>query len=263
MSRWKFWATAALAATLVVATTSMPLGARDLQPLANAAPEQVGMSGERLARISTTLKKEIADGRLPGAVVMVARKGKIIYQDAIGAQDKAANTPMTADSIFRIYSMTKPLASVAAMMLVEDGVIQLTDPVAKFLPAFKDMQVSVATTGEDGKVTYQSVPAARPMIVQDLLRHSSGLAYAEISKNEPVKSAYVAAKFSQPGVHEYDSRGMSPAEQVESIAKAPLAHQPGKMWELRMAGDVVWRVVGVGAGTWSGGCVGVTFLKHV
>jgi CubicO group peptidase (beta-lactamase class C family) len=201
------------------------------------------MSMERLGRITTMLKKEIADGKLPGAVVMVARKGKIIYSDAIGFQDKGANTPMKLDSIFRVYSMTKPLASVAAMMLVEDGVIQLTDPISKFLPAFKDMQVSVATTGADGKGTYTNVPAARPIIVQDLLRHSAGLAYAEITKNEPVKAAYVAAKFSQPGIHEFDSRGMTPAEQVERIAKAPLIHQPGTMWEYSMAVDILGRVV--------------------
>src|SRR5258705_13844432 len=97
------------------------------------------------------LKKEIVDGKLPGAVVMVVRKGKIIYSDAIGFQDKGENTPMKLDSIFRIYSMTKPLASVAAMMLVEDGVIQLTDPISKFLPAFNDMKVCVAHTGDAGK----------------------------------------------------------------------------------------------------------------
>src|SRR5262245_64353725 len=116
---------------VVAATASLPVCARELQPLATAAPEQVGMSAERLGRITTMLKKEIADGKLPGAVVMVARKGKIIYSDAIGFQDKGANTPMKLDSIFRIYSMTKPLASVAAMILVEDGVIQLTDPISK------------------------------------------------------------------------------------------------------------------------------------
>jgi CubicO group peptidase (beta-lactamase class C family) len=155
---------------------------------------------------------------------------------------------MTADAIFRIYSMTKPLASVAAMTLVEDGVIQLTDPIAKFLPAFKDMQVSVASTGADGKATYTNVPAGRPIIVQDLLRHSAGLAYAEITKNEPVKAAYVAAKFSQPGVHEYDSRGMTPTEQVERIAKAPLIHQPGTVWEYSMAVDILGRVVEAASG---------------
>jgi CubicO group peptidase (beta-lactamase class C family) len=245
MSRWKLQAaTTALLALLVIATASPPVYARELQPLATAAPEQVGMSAERLGRITAVLKKEIADGKLPGAVVMVARRGKIIYSDAIGFQDKGANTPMKLDSIFRIYSMTKPLASVAAMMLVEDGVIQLTDPVSRFLPAFKDMQVSVATTtGPDGKATYTNMPAVKPIIVHDLLRHSAGLAYAEITKNEPVKAAYVEAKFSQPGIHEYDARGMTPAEQVERIAKVPLIHQPGTMWEYSMAVDILGRVV--------------------
>src|SRR4030095_3509979 len=94
--------------------------ARELKALATATPEQVGMSGERLGRITATLKKEIADGRLPGAGVMVARKGKIVYSDAIGFQDKGAQTPMKVDTIFRIYSMTKPIASVAAMILVQE-----------------------------------------------------------------------------------------------------------------------------------------------
>jgi CubicO group peptidase (beta-lactamase class C family) len=244
MSRWKPQAgTIALAAMLVAATVSLPVCARELQPLATATPEQVGMSAERLGRITAVLKKEVTDGKLPGAVVMVARKGKIVYSDAIGFQDKGANTPMKLDSIFRIYSMTKPLASVAAMMLVEDGIIQLTDSISKFLPAFKDMQVSAATVGADGKSTYTNVPAVKPIIVQDLLRHSAGLAYAEITKNEQVKTAYVEAKFSQPGIHEYDSRGMTPAEQVERIAKVPLIHQPGTMWEYSMSVDILGRVV--------------------
>jgi CubicO group peptidase (beta-lactamase class C family) len=246
MSRCKILTvTTALAAVLA---TTASVCARELQPLVTATPEQVGMSAERLGRITTMLKKEIADGKLPGAVVMVARKGRIIYSDAIGFQDKGANTPMKLDSIFRIYSMTKPLASVAAMTLVEDGVIQLTDPISKFLPAFKDMQVSVATPGADGKPTYTNVPAGRSIIVQDLLRHSAGLAYAEITKNEPVKAAYVEAKFSQPGIHEYDSRGMAPAEQVARIAKAPLIHQPGTTWEYSMAVDILGRVAEAASG---------------
>jgi CubicO group peptidase (beta-lactamase class C family) len=249
MLRWKILAATTVLAAMAVATAaSLPACARDLQALVTATPEQVGMSTQRLGRIATMLKQEIANGKLPGAVVMVARKGKIVYSDAIGLQDKGANMPMTLDAIFRIYSMTKPLASVAAMMLVEDGVIQLTDPISKFLPAFKDMQVSVATTGADGKATYTNVAAARPIVVQDLLRHSAGLAYAEITKNEPVKAAYVEAKFSQPGVHEYDSRGMTPAEQVERIAKAPLIHQPGTMWEYSMAVDILGRVVEAASG---------------
>src|SRR6266700_2693422 len=144
MSRWKTLAAMTALAAMVVATTvSLPVCGRELQPLATATPEQVGMSVERLGRITSMLKKEIADGKLPGAVVMVARKGKIIYSDAIGFQDKGAEMPMKLDSIFRIYSMTKPLVSVAAMMLVEDGVIELTDPVSKYLPGFDKLQVSV------------------------------------------------------------------------------------------------------------------------
>jgi CubicO group peptidase (beta-lactamase class C family) len=238
----------ALAAMLIVFAASPPSFARELQRLETATPEQLGMSSARLERIAEALKKEVSDGKIPGAVVIVARKGKIVYSGATGFQDRAANKPMAANSIFRIYSMTKPLVSVAAMMLVEDGVLQLTDPVSKFLPAFKDMQVSVATTSGDGKVTYSNVPAVRPIIVQDLLRHSSGLAYAEITKNEPVKTAYVEAKFSQPGVHEYDSRAMTPAEQVERIAKAPLIHQPGTTWEYSMAVDILGRVVEAASG---------------
>ena len=249
MSRWKILPAMTVLAALVVAATVVPaVTARELQILTSGTPEQVGMSAERLGRISTMLKKEIADGKLPGAVVMIARKSKIIYSDAIGLRDKSANTPMTLNSIFRIYSMTKPICSVAALMLVEDGVIQLTDPISKFLPAFKNMQVSVASTGPDGKATYTNVPATRPITVQDLLRHSAGLAYAEITKNEPVKAAYVEAKFSQPGVHEFDSRGMTPSEQVDSIAKAPLIHQPGATWEYSMAVDILGRVVEAASG---------------
>ena len=248
MSRWRILATTALAAMLGAATATQAISARELQPLATATSEQAGMSVERLGRITTMLKKEITDGKLPGAVVMVARKGKIVYSDAIGFQDKTAETPMKLDSIFRVYSMTKPLVSVAAMMLVEDGVIQLTDPVSKFLPAFKDMQVSVASKDADGKTTYKNVPADKPITVQDLLRHSAGLAYAEITRNEAVKAAYVEANFSQPGVRDFDSRDMTPAEQVERMSKIPLIHQPGTMWEYSMAIDILGRVIEAASG---------------
>jgi CubicO group peptidase (beta-lactamase class C family) len=113
-------------------------------PLAKAPAEQVGMSAKKLERIREALKGEIDQDKLPGTVVMVARKGQLVYADAVGFQDKTAGKAMALDSVFRIYSMTKPLVSVAAMMLVEDGKIQLTDPVAKFLPAFKGQRVSVA-----------------------------------------------------------------------------------------------------------------------
>src|SRR5712691_9406630 len=143
--------------------------------LAQAPAEQVGMSAKKLERIREALKSEIDQGKLPGTVLMVARKGKLVHADALGFQDKSEGKTMALDSVFRIYSMTKPLVSVAAMMLVEDGKIQLTDPVSKFLPAFKGQRVSVARAdSEFARLTYTNAASDREMTVQDLLRHTSG-----------------------------------------------------------------------------------------
>jgi len=217
--------------------------------LAQAPPEQAGVSKQKLDRIHDVFKREIDDGRLPGTVVLVARRGKLIYADAVGFQDKEESKPMALDSIFRIYSMTKPLVSVAAMMLVEDGKVELTDPVSKFLPAFKSEQVSVARAdGEFARVTYTSVPADREITVQDLLRHTAGLAYGEITANAPVKDAYAKAGLYKPGARDYDVRDLTPAEEVERLAKAPLAHQPGTVWEYSLAVDLLGRVVEAASG---------------
>jgi CubicO group peptidase (beta-lactamase class C family) len=213
--------------------------AQTAPPLPQAAPETVGMSPQRLAKISAALKKEVADGSFRGAVVMVARKGKLVYQEAVGMQ--SADAPMRADSVFRIYSMTKPIVSVAAMMLVEDGTIQLTDPVGKFLPGFDKMQVSVATKAAEG-TAYNNVPAERPMTVQDLLRHTSGLAYGEITQNAPVKEGYEKAGLYSKDL-DYEARGMTPAEQIQRLATVPLAFHPGTTWHYSLSSDVLGRVV--------------------
>ncbi len=219
------------------------------QGLPAASPESVGMSTERLKRIGVALRGEIDKGNLPGVVVMVARKGKLVYTESLGSLDKAANTPMTKDAIFRIYSMTKPLASVAAMTLVEEGKMQLTDPVSKFLPAMKNLMVSVPLADSTfARVTYSQVPQAREMTVQDLLRHTAGLAYGEITQNAPVKEAYAKAGMYLQGVRDYDSRALTPQEEVERLAKAPLAHQPGTVWEYSVAVDVLGRVVEAASG---------------
>ncbi len=219
------------------------------QSLQKASPDQAGMSADRLQRLSEVLKKEIEQDKLPGAVAMVARKGKLIYAEAFGFRDKDSKQPMKTDTIFRIYSMTKPLASVAAMMLVEEGKVQLTDPISKFLPAFQNMQVSVPKVDPVfARTTYTLVPADRPITVQDLLRHTSGLAYGEITVNAPVKDAYAKAGVYLPGVRDYDSRDMTPAEQVERMAKAPLAQQPGTVWEYSLSVDVLGRVVEAASG---------------
>lgn len=208
------------------------------QGLPSASPESVGMSAQRLGRISEAFKQEIDKGNLPGVVVMVARKGRLVYSDAVGFQNRETGKPLPKDAIFRIYSMTKPLVSVAAMMLVEDGKMQLNDAVSKFLPAVKGLQVSVAKAdAEFAKVTYTLVPAEREITVQDLLRHTSGLAYASLTQNARVKEAYAKG-----GIDE-DPRGLSPAEEVDRISKAPLAHQPGTVWEYSLATDMLGRVI--------------------
>jgi len=242
---------ALLGAVLLVAPATMlaPAALADNgAPLTTAPAEQVGMSKQRLERIGTVLKQEVDQGKLPGVVVMVARKGKLVYNEAIGFQDKGAGKPMTLDALFRIYSMTKPLVATGAMMLVEDGKIQLTDPVSKFLPAFKGQQVSIARAdGEFAKVAYTTVAADREITVQDLFRHTAGLAYGEITVNAPVKDAYTKAGLYNKE-RDYDARALTPEEFVERIAKAPLAHQPGTVWEYSLAIDVLGRVVEAASG---------------
>jgi CubicO group peptidase (beta-lactamase class C family) len=234
-----------LAFALVTASWTVAAWA---QGLPAAAPESVGMSAPRLARISDAFRKEIDEGKLPGAVLLVARKGKLVYADAVGFQDKEAGKPIARDSIFRIYSMTKPIVSVAAMMLVEDGRIQLTDPVSKFLPAMKGMYVSVAKTdAEFARITYTQLAAEREMTVQDLLRHTAGLAYGEITQNMAVKEALGKAGLYKSAI-DYDTRDLAPAEEVERLAKVPLAHQPGTVWEYSLASDVLGRVVEAASG---------------
>ena len=226
---------ASLAFAVASVCSAAVLGA---QGLPATSPESVGMSTQRLGRISAAFKQQIDNGNLPGVVVMVARKGRLVYTDAIGFQNKEAGMPLSKDAIFRIYSMTKPLVSVAAMMLVEDGKMQLNDAASKFLPGVKGLQVSVAKVdAEFARTTYALIPAEREITVQDLLRHTSGLAYASLTQNAAVKEAYAKG-----GIDE-DVRGLSPAEEVERFAKAPLAHQPGTVWEYSLATDMLGRVI--------------------
>ena len=152
-------------------------------PLPEASPESVGISTERLARLTSIMQKAVDKGDLPGVVVMLARNGKLVYHKSFGMQDKAKSVPMQEDSIFRAYSMTKPIVSVAAMMLVEEGRLTLQEPISKYLPEFKDMKVGVETIDPaTGAMTFSTVPAKRAITVQDLLRHTSGLSYGETAR---------------------------------------------------------------------------------
>jgi CubicO group peptidase (beta-lactamase class C family) len=217
--------------------------AASARSLPTVEPEKVGLSSDRLQRIGQVFQEEIDQGRLPGTVVLIARKGEVAYFESFGFRDPASQAPMAKDAIFRIYSMTKPLVSVAAMILVEEGRLQLADPVSKFLPEFAELQVSVPSTDAYGKVTYALVPAARPITVQDLLRHTAGLAYGEITGNAEVKEAYAAIGVYKPDGLLYEARDVVPAEEIVGLAKAPLIHQPGTVWEYSLASDVLGRVV--------------------
>ena len=206
------------------------------QGLPTATPEEVGLSSSRLARVTELVKGEIAKGRYPGAVGLVARRGKVAYFEALGQRDPQSGAPMTKDAIFRLYSMTKPFTSVAAMMLVEDGKILLSDPVSKYLPQLKNLQVSVPRVDpQTGRVSYALVPAEREMTIQDLMRHTSGLVYGVFTSHAGVKEAYA-----KEGV---DWDGVTPAEQIERLARVPLAHQPGAAWEYSLSTDVLGRVI--------------------
>ena len=201
--------------------------AASAQELPKTSAEEVGLSSSRLNRLTAFFQQEVDLGELPGAVIVVARNGKIAYEKAIGYQDREEKVPMKPEAIFRIASMSKPITSVAVMMLVEEGKIDITTPVTKYLAEFKDLKVGTE-------------PAQRPMTVQDLLRHTSGLAYQFFLEDPSVKKAYEEAK-----VFSFDQ---TLAEMVTKLSNLPLAHQPGSVWEYSMSTDVLGRIVEVVSG---------------
>ena len=233
----------ALLAAITLALLTGPAGAQ--APLPSARPEQVGLSTERLGQLGQVLRQEIAKGKIPGAVALVTRKGRIAYHEAFGARDPATRAPMTRDAIFRIYSMTKPVTSVAIMMLQEEGRLVLNDPVSKFLPQLTKLQVAVEKKDASGQPTLELVPAQREITIHDLLRHTSGFTYGGRTTNLTVKEAYA-----REGV---DARDLTNAELVDRLAKVPLAHQPGTAWEYSRSVDVLGRVVEVISGKSLGG----------
>ena len=200
-------------------------------------PEEVGLSKERLQRISAWIQSDVDKKVVPGAVVMVLRKGKIAYYEAFGYQDREKNIPMTRDSIFRIYSMTKPFTSLAIMMLAEEGKIQLPVPVSLYLPEFKNLKVGVEKKDPaTGKTELILETPSREMTVQDLLRHTSGLTYAFLGKSM-VKDRYNEAKTT-----DYDQTN---AELVTKLSLLPLQNHPGTTWDYSQSTDVLARIVEV------------------
>jgi CubicO group peptidase (beta-lactamase class C family) len=192
--------------------------------------ENLGFSAARLDVLTDKIRADIDAGHIPGAVMLIAKRDAVIYEKALGMQVPQSAKPMALDSIFRIYSMTKPLVSVAIMTLVEQGRILLTDPIDKFMPEFRRMKVGVEIAEADGSRSLQLTDARQPITVQDLLRHTSGLTYG-IFGESLVKSEYLKA-----GVGTVKA---SSDEFIERIAALPLAYQPGTTWEYSHSTDVL------------------------
>jgi CubicO group peptidase (beta-lactamase class C family) len=225
------------AAFLVVVWCLLLSTAAQAQSLPSAKPEEVGLSSERLAKLTARLKADIEKGVIPGAIVVVARHGKIAMFEPLGMLNPETKAPMTRDAIFRIYSMSKPITSVAAMILFEEGKLALNEPVSKYIPQLGGLKVGVEKPDPSGgNPTLELVPSHRDMTIQDLLRHTSGLTYG-FTGSSLVKKMYVDAKVSA----DYPSN----AELVERLGKLPLAYQPGTTWEYSHATDVLGRVVEV------------------
>ncbi|MGD9830497.1 MAG: serine hydrolase domain-containing protein [Hyphomicrobiaceae bacterium] len=214
-----------------MATSSSSPSAESAWPLPAARPEEVGLSSERLARMRTALELEVAEQRIPGAVVAVARRGRLAVLDAVGKLDPAGSAPMQADAVFSIASMTKLMVSTAIMMLYEEGRLLLTDPAAKYLPELAEMKVAV--TSPSGAMTL--VAAERPFTIQDLLRHTSGLTYRDRGTSEAHKL--------YPGSSTTAAVRLTKAEFLEALAKVPLVYQPGTTWEYGFSTDVLGLVV--------------------
>jgi CubicO group peptidase (beta-lactamase class C family) len=227
-----------LVAAAVLAASLVPPAVAQGIPKAQS-PEEVGFVATRLKRLSDRIEEGVKNNELPGAVVLIARNGKLVMFDSFGFRDKEAKAPMTNDTIFRIASMTKPIVSVAAIMLMEEGKLTLADPVSRYIPAFAETKVAVEKKNEDGTVEYVQEAQARPMTVQDLLRHTSGLTYGAVGANK-FKQSYLDLNV--------NDRNQTTAEMADKLAKLSLVYQPGTTWEYSMSTDVLGRVVEVASG---------------
>jgi CubicO group peptidase (beta-lactamase class C family) len=202
-------------------------------------PEEVGLSSQRLAGAAEWLKGEVAQNKIPGAVIMVVRAGKIAYFKAVGRRRPDSTAPMLGDDIFRVYSLTKPVTSVAALMLVEEGKLSLAAPVSRFIPSFVNVKVGVEKIDADGQKVLELVPPQRAMTVLDLMRHTSGLTYA-------TGDGLVNKAYRENGVSVNEDA--TNAEFAERIARMPLAYQPGTTWEYSNSTDILGRIIEVVSG---------------
>ena len=199
------------------------------------APESVGMSSARLDRIQAAWEREIEKKSFAGAVTLIARDGKVVYYKTVGHLDAKQTKPMPFDAVFNIASMTKPVVSIATMMLAEQGILKISDPISKYLPEFvdKEMKVEVVKEDAEGKIVSELVPAERAITIQDLLRHTSGFTYSDRVSGPLVKKAYADANIEARAVP------LSGKEMIERLAKAPLVCQPGTLFNYSISTDVL------------------------
>ena len=210
----------------------------DELPIADAL--QAGFSPERLEHLSEALDQMLQEHGAPGAVALIVRDGHVVYERAFGHRTPAREQVMTTDMIFRIYSMTKPITSVAVMMLWEEGAFNLFDPVAMYLPEFKDVQVAIQDESRSSIIDI--VAPRRPITIQDLLRHTSGMTYGIFGQMTPVKQKYLDAGLA------IDTFDGDLRQWVEKVAQLPLEAHPGDRWEYSPATTVLGRLVEVVSG---------------
>jgi CubicO group peptidase (beta-lactamase class C family) len=207
-------------------------GTYDIPPGAHFNPE-------KLARVGDYLREQVANGKIPGAIILIQQHGKPVYHEFIGVQDVVSKKPMTDQTIFRLFSMTKAITSVAAVMLLEEGKFKLDDPIAKYIPSFANVKVGVEKINEDGSKTLDLVPPRRPPTVLDLMRHTSGITYGFYG-DSLVRKAYAASNLY---AGDFDL-----AEFAERIAKLPLHDQPGTLWQYGHSTDVLARIMEITSG---------------
>jgi CubicO group peptidase (beta-lactamase class C family) len=235
------WRTDGLVARKVVAVLALLFFAVGLSMsrVEGPTPVTTHFSAAGLERIRDYMRNEVSTGRIPGAVLLIQQRGRPVLLENFGMRDVESKTPMTSDTIFRLYSMSKPITSVAAMMLVDDGKLSLDDPLSKYIPAFADVRVAIETREADSKISLATEPLARPITILDLLRHTSGITYGFYGES-PIRKLYSAS-----GLFDGD---FDNAQFAERLAKLPLAEQPGTLWDYGHSTDILGRVIEVVSG---------------
>jgi CubicO group peptidase (beta-lactamase class C family) len=228
MKSWRVLRSIVCAAvTIAIATPVSAAGTYEI-------PAGAHFDQQKLQRVGDYLRDKVTQGKIPGAILLIQQHGKPVYHEFFGVRDVATKLPMTDDTIFRIFSLTKPITSVVAMMLIEDGKFRLEDPVSKYIPSFANVKVGVEKKTEDGKSSLELVPPNHPPTILDLMRQTSGITYGFYG-DSLVRKAYAAADIY---AGDFDN-----AEFAERIAKLPLANQPGALWQYGYSTDILGRIM--------------------